>query len=58
MDSAKYFGWRKQKGFRRWQPEQTSLRPPCPGDWISEHHQLNGLLDRVDERDLGRVLSR
>lgn len=40
------------KAFRPWQPEQTTLLPPSPSDWLSEDHQVYFLLDLVDELDL------
>jgi hypothetical protein len=30
----------KLKTFRPWQPEQTTLLPPSPSDWLSEDHQV------------------
>ena len=44
------------KSFRPWQPEQTSLLPPSPSDWLSDDHQVYFLLDLVDELDLSQVL--
>jgi len=46
----------KPKTFRPWQPEQTSLLPPSPSDWLSDDHQVYFLLDLVDELDLSQVL--
>ena len=42
----------KSKTFRPWQPEQTTLLPPSPREWLSEAHQVYFLLDLVDELDL------
>ena len=44
------------KTFRPWQPEQTTLLPPSPSDWLSEDHQVYFLLDLVAELDLSQVL--
>jgi transposase len=46
----------KPKTFRPWQPEQTSLLPPSPSDWLSDDHQVYFLLDLVDELDLSAIL--
>ena len=46
----------KPKSFRPWQPEQTTLLPPSPRDWLAEDHQVYFLLDLVDELDLSEVL--
>ncbi|MFS6826625.1 IS1182 family transposase [Cyanobium sp. ATX-6F1] len=46
----------KPKSFRPWQPEQTTLLPPSPSDWLSDDHQVYFLLDLVDELDLSQVL--
>ena len=46
----------KPKSFRPWQPEQSSLLPPSPSDWVSDDHQMYFLLDLVDELDLSQVL--
>ena len=35
----------KPKSFRPWQPEQTTLLPPSPREWLSEDHQVYFLLD-------------
>src|SRR5512137_1459974 len=48
--------WGMPKTFRPWQPEQTTLLPPSPSDWLSEDHQVYFLLDLVDELDLSQVL--
>jgi hypothetical protein len=50
------WGIQKRKTFRPWQPEQTTLLPPSPSDWLSEDHQVYFLLDLVDELDLSQVL--
>jgi transposase len=47
---------RKPKSFRPWQPEQTTLLPPSPSDWLSDDHQVYFLLDLVDELDLSAIL--
>ena len=44
------------KTFRPWQPEQTTLLPPSPREWLSEDHQVYFLLDLVDELDLSAIL--
>jgi transposase len=46
----------KPKTFRPWQPEQTTLLPPSPRDWLSDDHQVYFLLDLVDELDLSAIL--
>jgi transposase len=46
----------KPKSFRPWQPEQTTLLPPSPREWLSEDHQVYFLLDLVDELDLSAIL--
>jgi transposase len=46
----------KLKTFRPWQPEQTTLLPPSPREWLSEDHQVYFLLDLVDALDLSQVL--
>ena len=48
----------KPKSFRPWQPEQTTLLPPSPREWLSEEHQVFFLLDLVDELDLSEILIR
>jgi hypothetical protein len=42
----------KRKTFRPWQPEQTTLLPPSPREWLSEDHHVYFLLDLIDELDL------
>ena len=44
------------KTFRPWQPEQTTLLPPSPSDWLSDDHQVYFLLDLVNELDLSQIL--
>ena len=44
------------KTFRPWQPEQTTLLPPSPREWLSEDHQVDFLLDLVVELDLSAIL--
>jgi transposase len=46
----------KPKSFRPWQPEQTTLLPPSPREWLSADHQVYFLLDLVDELDLTAIL--
>jgi transposase len=46
----------KPKSFRPWQPEQTTLLPPSPRDWLADDHQVYFLLDLVDELDLSAIL--
>ena len=44
------------KTFRPWQPDQTTLLPPSPREWLAEDHQVYFLLDLVDELDLSEIL--
>ena len=44
------------KFFRPWQPEQTTLLPPSPRDWLSDNHQVYLLLNLVDKLDLSAIL--
>jgi hypothetical protein len=44
------------KTFRPWQPEQTTLLPPSPSDRLSDDHQVDFLLDLVDELDLSAIV--
>ncbi len=53
---ARQWGTKKPKSFHPWQPEQSSLLPPSPSDWLSDDHQVYFLLDQVDELDLSQVL--
>ena len=46
----------KLKTFRPWQPEQTSLLPASPSDWLTSDHQVYFLLDLVDELDLSAIV--
>jgi transposase len=46
----------KRKTFRPWQPEQTTLLPPSPREWLAQDHQVYFLLDLVDELDLSEIL--
>ena len=46
----------KPKSFRPWQPEQTTLLPPSPREWLSPDHHVYFLLDLVDELDLSEIL--
>lgn len=46
----------KRKTFRSWQPEQTTLLPPSPREWLPDDHQVYFLLDLVDELDLSAIL--
>ena len=46
----------KPKSFRPWQPDQTTLLPPSPREWLSPDHQVYFLLDLVDELDLSEIL--
>ena len=45
-----------RKTFRPWQPEQTTLLPPSPREWLSQDHQVYFLLDLIDELDLSAIL--
>jgi len=47
----------KPKSFRPWQPDQTTLLPPSPREWLADDHQVYYLLDLVDELDLSAILS-
>jgi transposase len=47
---------RKPKTFRPWQPEQTTLLPPSPREWLSKDNQVYFLLDLIDELDLSAIL--
>jgi hypothetical protein len=47
----------KPKTFRPWQPEQTTLLPPSPRDWLSDDHQVYFLLDLVDDLVLSAILT-
>jgi hypothetical protein len=44
------------KSFRPLQPEQTTLLPPSPREWLAEDHHVNFRLDLVDELDHSQVL--
>jgi len=44
------------KTLRPWQPEQTTLLPQSPREWLSEDHQEVFLLDLLDELDLTAIL--
>jgi hypothetical protein len=46
----------KPMSYRPWQPQQTTLLPPSPRDWLIEDHQVYFLLDLVSELDLSEVL--
>lgn len=46
----------KPKSFRPWQPDQTTLLPPSPREWLAEDHQVYFLLDLVGELDLSEIL--
>jgi len=46
----------KRKTFRPWQPEQATLLPPSPREWLSEDHHVYVLLDLIDELDLSEIL--
>ncbi|MFM7677038.1 MAG: hypothetical protein ACKO5F_15985 [Synechococcus sp.] len=46
----------KPKSFRPWQPDQTTLLPPLPREWLAEDHQVYFMLDLVDELDLSEIL--
>ncbi len=46
----------KPKIFRPCQPEQTTLLPPSPREWLADDHQMYFLLNLVDELDLLQVL--
>lgn len=44
----------KRRAFRPLQPEQITLLPPSPREWLSEVHQVYFLLDLVDEQGVCR----
>ena len=46
----------KPKLFRSWRPDQATLLPPSPHEWLVEDHQVYFLLDLVEELDLSEVL--
>ena len=46
----------KPKSFRPWQPDQTTLLPPSPREWLADDHQVYFLLDLVEELDLSAIL--
>ena len=46
----------KPKSFRPWQPDQTTLLPPSPREWLAEDHQVYFLLDLVEDLDLSEIL--
>ena len=46
----------KPKSFTPWQPEQSTLLPPSPREWLSEDHQVYFLLYLVDELNLSEIL--
>ena len=46
----------KPKSFRPWQPDQTTLLPPSPREWLAEDHQVYFLLDLAEELDLSEIL--
>jgi hypothetical protein len=48
----------KPNSFRPWRPDQTTLLPPSPREWLAENHQVYFLLDRLDELDLSEILTR
>jgi len=46
----------KPKSFRPWQPDQTTLLPPSPREWLADDHQVYFLLDLENELDLSEIL--
>ena len=44
--------------FRRYQPGQSFLLPPSPGDWLGEGHLAYFVSDAVDALDLSSFYSR
>jgi hypothetical protein len=46
----------KPKSFRPCQPDQTTLLPPSPREWLEEDRQVYFLLDPVNELDLSEIL--
>ena len=43
------------KGYRAWNPRQTSLLPTNPMDWLPANHLVHLLLDVVEELDLSEM---
>jgi hypothetical protein len=46
----------KPKSLCPWQPDQTSLLPPSPREWLADDHQVYFRLDLVDKLDLSKIL--
>jgi hypothetical protein len=46
----------KRKTFCPRQPEQTTLLPTSPREWLSQDHQVYFLLDLIDQLDLSAIL--
>lgn len=46
----------KHKKYRSLQPVKTILLPPSPRVWLTEDHQVNSLLDLVDQLNLSAIL--
>lgn len=44
------------KTFRPWNPEQTTLLPPSPSEWLSDDDQVYFLLDLVDALNRSQIL--
>ncbi len=44
------------KTFRPWNPEQTTLLPPSPSEWLSDDDQMYFLLDLVDALNRSQIL--
>jgi hypothetical protein len=40
MDLGGTMGIQERKTLLPWQPEQTTLLPPSPREWLSEDHQV------------------
>ena len=49
------WGMQKPKSFRPWQPDQATLLPPSPREWLAEDHQVYFLLDLMGELDLSEI---
>lgn len=47
----------KPKSFRPGQPDQTTLLPTSPREWLADDQQVYFLLDLVDELDLSEILA-
>lgn len=46
----------KRKIYLPWQPNQTTLLPPLPREWLAEDYHVHFLLFLVHELDLSVIL--